>query len=95
MADDDDDTARQAAATASRPNGGSLSKQLGVALRAVWASDSPEALFADHQAAGGSTHFAVEVNVVQGVAPGGVAGVVLLVELHLQADHELTEVQYL
>lgn len=58
-------------------------------------SNSPKALFADHQAARGATHFAVEVYVVQGIAPRDVARVVLFVELDLQVDQELAKVEYL
>lgn len=79
------------------PHDGSLSRQLSLLCSMLMASvsDSPKALFADHQAACGATHFAVKVYVVQGIAPGDVARVVLFVELDLQVDQELAKVEYL
>lgn len=80
-----------------RPNDGSLSRQFSLLCSMLMASvsDSPEALFADHQASCGATHFAVEVYVVQGIAPRDVARVVLFIELDLQVDQELAKVEYL
>lgn len=55
----------------------------------------PKALLVDHQASRRATHFAIEVNLVQGIAPGSMFFVLFLVELDLQVDQELTNIENL